>query len=412
MLQFDIHYTNPSVERLTVHMPFGNNIVYTEDDNLQQVLTNPNNRTTKLTAWFEANRTLPGAAQYTFAEFPEHFTWHASGKYWGPRCGNHKIKIGQVANVSPNRGEEYYLCLLLHIVKGARSYLGLLGDDREWSAAMFDAAHWALPYQLRELFVTLLFCDVTNPLELFDKHVNKMGEDATYYATNGVLSPSNLCLGQYIRSYVLTEVDNILRNAGYSLSHFKLPQPSMGTKSIFYNRLLMDELAYDVDRISAEASEQLSKLNLNQRSIHDAIMCSLDNAAGQTFFIYGYGGTGKTFLWNLLLNSIRARGKVALAVASPGIASLLLPGGRTSHSRFKIPLDIHEHSVCTIKKNTHLSELIQQTSLIIWDEAPVNHKHCFEALDRTLRDIRTSDGQDLGSRQFGGITVVLGGDFR
>ena len=43
--------------------------------------------------------------------------------------------------------------------------------------------------------------------------------------------------------------------------------------------------------------------------------------------------------------------------------------------------------MCSIKKDTHLAELIQNTSLIVWDEAPVNHKYCFEALDRTLRDI-------------------------
>jgi hypothetical protein len=43
--------------------------------------------------------------------------------------------------------------------------------------------------------------------------------------------------------------------------------------------------------------------------------------------------------------------------------------------------------MCNIKKNTHLAELIAQTSLIIWDEALVNRKFCFEALDRSLRDI-------------------------
>ena len=64
------------------------------------------------------------------------------------------------------------------------------------------------------------------------------------------------------------------------------------------------------------------------------------------------------------------------------------------------------------KKNTHLSELIQQTSLIIWDEAPVNHRHCFEALDRTLRDILSDINPNAQDTQFGGITFVLGGDFR
>lgn len=433
LLQFEIHHTNPAVERLTVHMPFENNVVYTQDDNLEQVLMNPNNHTTKLTAWFEANKRLPGAAQYTFAEFPEHFTWHAARKYWDFRRGGCKIKIGRVANVSPAKGEEYYLRMLLHVVKGAKCYsdlrivngephltfqaacqaLGLLEDNSEWSVAMTDAARWALPYQLRELFVTILiFCDVADPLELFDEHVSAMAEDAAYNAGCGMLPSSDVILAQYGRPYVLSEIDKLLRNSGYSLSHFHLPQPSGDATSIFGNRLLMDELAYDLCRISAEASEQLNRLNTEQRSIYNEVLGSIDNASGRTFFVYGYGGTGKTFLWNTLLNNVRAQGKIALAVASSGIAALLLPGGRTSHSRFKIPLDVHEHSLCAIKKNTHLSELIQQTSLIIWDEAPVNHKHCFEALDRTLRDIRASSDQEFSKRQFGGITVVLGGDFR
>jgi ATP-dependent DNA helicase PIF1 len=55
---------------------------------------------------------------------------------------------------------------------------------------------------------------------------------------------------------------------------------------------------------------------------------------------------------------------------------------------------------------------MQHTTLIIWDEAPVNHRHCFEALDRTLRDIMLSTNNEAAAKQFGGITVVLGGDFR
>ncbi|PUZ56489.1 hypothetical protein GQ55_5G311900 [Panicum hallii var. hallii] len=107
-----------------------------------------------------------------------------------------------------------------------------------------------------------------------------------------------------------------------------------------------------------------------------------------------------------------SKGKLALAVASSGIASVPLPGGRTPHSRFKFPLDIHENSMCSIKKNTHLAELIQQTSLIVWDEAPVNHKYLFEALDRSLRDILSENRPNAQDKQFGGITVALGGDFR
>ncbi|GJZ24604.1 DNA helicase [Tanacetum coccineum] len=80
-------------------------------------------------------------------------------------------------------------------------------------------------------------------------------------------------------------------------------------------------------------------------------------------------------------------GRILLAVSSSGVASLLLPAGRTAHSLFKLPLDLTDTSVCSIKKNTQLAKLIKETSLIIWDDALMNDRRCFETLDRTLRDI-------------------------
>jgi hypothetical protein len=64
------------------------------------------------------------------------------------------------------------------------------------------------------------------------------------------------------------------------------------------------------------------------------------NHQGRVFFLDVPGGTGKTFLINLLLAQIRSSDKVALAVASSGIAATLLSGGRTAHSTFKFPLNV------------------------------------------------------------------------
>ena len=133
---------------------------------------------------------------------------------------------------------------------------------------------------------------------------------------------------------------------------------------------------------------------------------SLENKQELIFF-YGHGGTGKTFFWTTVTIALRAVGKIVLAVASSGIASLLLPSGRTTHSRFKIPLDITNESVCDVKKNTQLAQLLIETSLIIWDEAPMNDRKCFEAVDKTLRDILNEP-----THPFGGKSVLLGGDFR
>ena len=99
-------------------------------------------------------------------------------------------------------------------------------------------------------------------------------------------------------------------------------------------------------------------------------------------------------------------------IIKPGIASLLLPGGRTAHSRFVIPLELMDNSTCGIKQNTHLAELIKEAKLIIWDEAPMTQRYAFEALDKTLRDILGFENPENRERIFGGMTVLLGGDFR
>ncbi|KAK9071641.1 hypothetical protein SSX86_008070 [Deinandra increscens subsp. villosa] len=133
---------------------------------------------------------------------------------------------------------------------------------------------------------------------------------------------------------------------------------------------------------------------------------------GGVFFVYGYGGTGKTFLWNTLSTSIRSRNQIVLTVASSGIASLLLPGGRTAHSRFHIPLNLTEDSLCTMSRDSDISDLLKQTKLIIWDEAPMIHKHAFEALDKSLKDVLCTDTNIADQPLFGGKVVVFGGDFR
>jgi hypothetical protein len=74
---------------------------------------------------------------------------------------------------------------------------------------------------------------------------------------------------------------------------------------------------------------------------------------------------------------------------------------------FGVPIPIHKHSVCFIKKGTNKAELIKQTSLIIWDEVPMQHHFVVDAVDRTCRDLL-----DQPDHLFGGINVAWGGDFQ
>ena len=129
-------------------------------------------------------------------------------------------------------------------------------------------------------------------------------------------------------------------------------------------------------------------------------------------FSYGYGGTGKTFLWKTLSATIRSKGDIVLNVASSGIVSLLLPNGRTTHSRFKILLNVDEDSTCNIKQGSPHATLLNKVRLIIWDDALMLSKFCFEALDKCLKDTLRFSASYNCDLPFGGKVVVLGGDFR
>ena len=110
-----------------------------------------------------------------------------------------------------------------------------------------------------------------------------------------------------------------------------------------------------------------------------------------------------------MATSLRANNQIVIIVASSGIASILLPGGRIAHSKFKIHVPIFEDSTCNIHQGSELAELLNQTSLIIWDEAPMAHKFCFEVLVQSLRDIIKT--KPSSNQIFGVKVMVFGGDF-
>jgi hypothetical protein len=100
-------------------------------------------------------------------------------------------------------------------------------------------------------------------------------------------------------------------------------------------------------------------------------------------------------------------------MASSGIAALLLEGGCTAHSRFKIPVTgLCGSSTCYVPLNSPQAALIRTARLIVWDEAPMAHKHVFEAVNRTLQHVMGAIDPTLKDMLFGGKVVVMGGDFR
>ena len=66
--------------------------------------------------------------------------------------------------------------------------------------------------------------------------------------------------------------------------------------------------------------------------------------------MYGPGGTRKTYLYRALVATIYSQKKIVVAIATSSVAASIMPGGRTAHSRFKIPLTIDNGAFCTFTK--------------------------------------------------------------
>ncbi|XP_013616958.1 PREDICTED: uncharacterized protein LOC106323364 [Brassica oleracea var. oleracea] len=247
------------------------------------------------------------------------------------------------------------------------------------------------------------------------RHVNSIGkyladlcEDIEHNRRIYFNRPELLLSDEEKKKFALQEIEKHLRRNGTSLANFtSMPQlpPTDDTDS---NVLILDERSYDRQALVETLDRDVQKMTDEQGNFFDEILDAVNEERGGMFFVYGFGGTGKTFLWKLISVAIRSKGDIVLNVASSGIASLLLQGGRTAHSRFGIQLSPDEFSSCTMAPRSYQANLVKEASLIIWDEAPMMSKHCFEALDRSMYDIM---GKHI-TTPFGGKVVVIGGDFR
>ncbi|XP_076951525.1 uncharacterized protein LOC143624915 [Bidens hawaiensis] len=400
IFNFPIHCRNPAVQVLSVHQEHMQTITFRDSDNLANVLSNPTVGHTTLTGWLHNNRHDDRGLELRYIDYVSEYRWDTSGKCWIRRSYNTKPAIGRLTYVHPSCGERFYLRMLLTHQRGCRTFkdirtveghvcstyrdacdrLGLLGDDREWSNAFNDAAAWGTASELRTLFThMLLYCSVSKPIDLWNEQWEKMADDIRL--RHGITNPEDL------KQQILYEIELLLCAAPTpsTLSQYGLPLPNEQHLALLSNRLLMEEKNYDRQALAAEHTDSKGRLNGQQRDIYEHVMTTLALNEQVLAFVYGHGGTGKTFLWSTIASGLRSQGKIVLAVAASGIASLLLPAGRTAHSRFRIPIDLSDDTTCDIKKNTQLGQLLTEATLIIWDEAPMNNRKCFEALDRSLK---------------------------
>lgn len=316
----------------------------------------------------------------------------------------------------PTQGDLFYLRLILHHV-AARSYLalrtvdspeagepvvhdnfhdaararGLVTGDEEYFICMHEACVFYTGHKLRGLFVTLILDGAPAP-KLWEEFEDSLLEDLLFRFS-------------YVdaKNAALREVDLKLQLHGKCNEQLNLPK--VVHQQTEYQRL---RGAFNPHTEASFAVDHLPYLTHEQRHVYNTVITAVNNQAGRPFMIDAPAGTGKTFTEKVIAAKLRGDGKTVLIVASTGIAALQLPGGWTAHSMFKLPLDeqLTAGAVCNIRAETQRAEVLRKCDLIIWDELPMAHKYCIEALHKTLQDLLHNNAP------FGGKPILFSGDWR
>nr|XP_017245284.1 PREDICTED: uncharacterized protein LOC108216935 [Daucus carota subsp. sativus] len=391
---FDIHYRSISVLRLSFHLPGKRNCTFREGEELHKVVQREKFKQSQLEAFFQLNQKDINARKFTYDEIPRYYVWNESDSIWTVRKKG--TQLGRLLFTHHTSGEIWYLRLLLTKVRGPTSFnhlktvdgvccntfkeachkYGFLEDDNEWNELLQECSNCGFPGQIRELFVHIMVnCQVTDLSSLWKKYWKSMSDDIVMRHRKEDVNNHVSISDKQLQFYVLAEIDKLLRSIGKSLQQFaQLPQPPSSFLHRGADNLIKDETSYDVQEMEEEFNKLFPNLNTEQLEVYNAVYNSVQNGEGRLFFVYGSGGCGKTYVWKTLIYKLRSMGKIVLPVASSGIAATLMPGGRTAHSRFKIPIVLDEDSCCSISHNSDIAELIKNTSLIIWDEAPMQHR--------------------------------------
>jgi hypothetical protein len=426
LFEYKQHGMFPPVQHLAIHLQ-DEQVVYFADELTElQIMERKEQACSTLMGFFDYNQVNADGRSYLYGQFPEHYTWVPKTRSWKLR--QRGKSIGRMYYCSPIAGERYYLRLLLTVVRGPKSFeelywyedvryptyrsacvaRGLAEDDKEWFQCFTEAVVFTPGHGLRMLLITALLQDlIGDELAIWERFKDKFCDDLLYQLQQpGVSFPLPLLHPEY--DYGLFLIRRKLADSQRMLDRCKLPVNVFDWSIVYALTRGQEELATNL-RVGHQLRGQL---NPDQVSCFETVEAAItDDPQAAQFYLQGPGGTGKTFLYKAICHHYRSIGRNVLCVASTGIAALLLPNGRTAHSRFKIPMEIHKTATSSMSMSSVDATLLRTVGLIIWDEVPMQHKYCFEVVHRLFCDLRGIPNDSPSTPLFGGTPVVLGGDF-
>ncbi|OBZ89403.1 hypothetical protein A0J61_02534 [Choanephora cucurbitarum] len=347
LFEYVMHEEDPSVTSLSVHLENGQPIYFDPEASAEEIQLILDNMHSALMGFFKYNAANENGRRMYYC--------------------------------TPTAGERFFLRLFLTVVRGPTSFQDLR-TVKGVVYATFREACQALhliedDQDLCSLLISaLLFQELNQPAALWNEFCLSICDDLDVRMRQlGFADQLNSHETEHAfhkdlpkLDYGLYLLEQALIDAGKTLADFNMPQPLFDWRhlmeqigEISSNAVFQTGVAYDRNIEEAKYQQKVSMMNTGQKVAFDEIIDNIfSNPKTAHFFLQGPAGTGKTLVYNTLCHYFRRQRRVVVRIASSGIASLLLPGGRTSHSRFKIPLNIFPDSVCLIKKDSDLASIV------------------------------------------------------
>jgi hypothetical protein len=405
ILGLPLHKEFPSVQRLTVHLPGHQLVLFDSSAGVDAANAAADSTTSTLLQWFELNVRDPAARPLLYKDVPQHYKWIKTLKVWQRRKYKGCKKVARMHGVHTHNVELFMLRRLLLVVPGAQCWAdlrtfegheypsfeaaararGMLNDDNDMFAAFQEAVQRIVSVStLRRQFVMyLVFCRPAQPIHFFNHFCQH-------------LFPPECDVTSGWQELLICAAEFRIQLETYGI----IPPITVGSA-------LPLLASFDPLQCSREADDLWLQLNDEQQQAATTFLAAVDAPRGDSprvFMLQASGGCGKSFVANYIAARIRSRGVAAICVAASAQAAAVLTGGRTAHGQLRIPIECDASSYLDLK--VHEKREIGAAGALLWDEASMVSDHVADCVNKSFQDILQCP------LPFGGMPVLFLGDWR
>ncbi|KAG3053898.1 hypothetical protein PC121_g16558 [Phytophthora cactorum] len=243
LLDYSVQGKTHAITQLTIHLENEQMVTFRSSDDPAVVVTR--GKHSMLTRFFELCASEAPENQVAksalYQDIPKLFRWDTKAKRW-MRRKRYQAALGRTIHVSPRDMQRFYMHVLLCDRKGPTSFenlrtvdgvtydlyreavlhAGYFEDDSECVACMTEASQFRMPYQLRQLFATIIvYSQVVEVGALWERFYDDLSLDFGYkyrslegYVKEGM-----------VKLHTLKSLNDLLLANGSAVAHFEvLPQ--------------------------------------------------------------------------------------------------------------------------------------------------------------------------------------------